>query len=166
VTEIEAETTIDAPSEVVFGLLNTPEECVRAGPSQRFREVTPIENGGHEYEYTFRMAGVSLTGTVRTVQHDPPRRLLNEYAGDIDATIAFVLTPENGGTRFRATATYELPHRAIEIVADPIVRRYNRRELDGFVENVREFVETAECNDATYRTGEVTWTPEPEPGVG
>jgi hypothetical protein len=165
VPTIESETHVSAPRPVVFGLLNSPTECVRAGPSQSFRNVTPLDGGGHQYEYTFRMAGVPLTGTVRTTTHDPPTRLTNRYEGDIDAEISFLLRDDSeDGCLFRAEATYDLPGRVLEAIADPVVRRYNQRELDNFVENVRSFVEAgydAEAPPQPFQTGEVAWTAEP-----
>lgn len=86
---ITSQVSVDAPPEVVFGLVNTPSESVRSGQSQAFSNITPSENGGHTYDYTFRTVGIRLSGTVRTVEHNAPRRLALSYTGDIDALITF-----------------------------------------------------------------------------
>jgi hypothetical protein len=151
----------------VFGLLDEPVECVRGSPSQSFENVTRLPGGGHEYDYTFRMAGVPLTGHVETTVHDPPASLEQTYTGDIDATIAFDLAaPDGDRTVLSAEATYELPGRVLEAVAGPVVERYNRGELDDFVENTRERVETAydPTGDAYGDYGlDGPWRPEPLP---
>lgn len=167
---ITSQTTVQAPPEVVFGLVNTPRESVRSGQSQSFSNITPLDNGGHEYDYTFRMAGVPLTGTVRTTAHEAPAHLTLSYTGDIDATIAFEFEQDaTETTRLRAEATYEMPNRVVETVAGPVVTRYNQRELDGFLENTRERVEAHYDPTGTeygsYSLGDAPWTPEPEPAA-
>lgn len=165
---ISASTRVDAPPEAVFGLVNTPTESVRAGASQSFSNVRPLDNGGHEYEYVFRMVGVELSGTVRTTRHDAPRTLTLRYAGDIDGTVAFGFERLAGdATAFDAEARYEMPGRVVEAVAGPVVRRYNQRELEGFLANVRDRVEAAYDPSGTeygaYGLGDARWEPEPLP---
>lgn len=164
---LTADTRVNAPPEVVFGLLNTPTESVRSGRSQRFSNVTELDEGGHEYDYTFRMVGVPLTGTVRTTVHDPPNRLSLSYTGDITATIDVTLDPVDGGTALEARAEYGMPDTVIETVAGPVVEAYNQREIDAFVESTRERVEArydpAGEEYGTYGLGDAGWTPEPLP---
>jgi hypothetical protein len=55
----------------------------------------------------------------------------------------------------------------LEAVAGPVVRRYNQREIGGFVESIRDRVEAQYDPDANP-TGDglehAAWTPEPAPG--
>lgn len=166
---ITSQVSVDAPPEVVFGLVNTPSESVRSGQSQAFSNITPSENGGHTYDYTFRTVGIRLSGTVRTVEHNAPRRLTLSYTGDIDALITF--TFEGTGTEtttLKAEAEYSVPNRAIEAVAGPVVKQYDQRELDGFLKNTRERVETRydpSGNEyGAYSLSGAPWSPEPLPG--
>jgi hypothetical protein len=165
---ITASTEVSAPPAVVFGLLNTPNESVRSGQSQSFDDVTELPNGGHEYDYTFRMVGVPLTGTVRTVEHAAPERLALEYTGDIAATITFELDAlDDDRTALRADAEYEMPGTVLGAVAGPVVERYNQTEIEGFVENTRDRAEARYDPDGdeygTYGLGDAPWTPEPMP---
>lgn len=164
---ISTETSVDAPAEVIFGLLNTPSESVRSGQSQSFDNIRPLQNGGHEYDYRFDMVGISLTGTVRTVRHDAPNELGLSYSGDIEATITFTCMEQADETILRAEAEYEMPSRAVEAVAGGMVKAYNQRELEGFVENTRDRVEAAfdPTGDeyGSYSLGDAPWEPEPAP---
>lgn len=165
---ITSQVSVDAPPEAVFGLVNTPGESVRSGQSQTFSNITALDNGGHTYNYTFRMAGVPLSGTVRTLEHNAPHRLELSYTGDMDALITF--TFEGAGTAettFEAEAEYSIPNRIVEAVAGSVVKRYNRRELDGFMENTRERVEArydpSGSEYGTYSLSGAPWSPEPLP---
>lgn len=167
---ITSQTVVDTPPEVVFGLVNTPSESVRSGQSQSFTNITPLDNGGHEYDYTFRMVAVPLSGTVRTVRHDAPQRLALSYTGDLDAVIRFTFDQTgNRRTQFSAEAEYSMPNRVVKAVAGPVVDRYNQRELDGFLENTRERVETrydpSGTEYGTYSLSDAPWSPEPTPDV-
>ncbi len=168
---VTSKTTVNAPPEVVFGLVNTPDESVRSGQSQTFSNITPLDNGGHEYDYTFRMVGVPLTGVVRTVESNPPHQLELSYTGDITGTISFRFESSTGGeTTFRAEAEYEMPNPVVETVAGSVVKRYNQRELDGFLQNIKERVEArydpSGTEYGTYSLGDAPWAPEPVPEEG
>lgn len=165
---ITNQTTVDAPPKVVFGLVNTPSESVRSGQSQTFSNIKQLDNGGHEYDYTFRMVGVPLSGTVRTVAHDAPRELRLSYTGDINARITFSFAQAAvDQTHFEAAAEYDIPNTVVEAVAGPVIERYNQRELDGFIQNTRERVEArydpSGSEYGAYSLSDAPWSPEPLP---
>ncbi len=135
--------TIDADPEAVFAFINTPGECVRASPSQVFHDIEDLDNGGHEYDYEFRMVGVSLSGHCESVVCDTEsHELVYDYTGDIDAEMRLSVSPADGGSEFRCETTYTVPDSVFGRVAKPVIERFNSREMTTFTENVRDIVES------------------------
>jgi hypothetical protein len=105
---------------------------------------------------------------METTVYDPPRRVVFETtAGPLSGEIEWLLEPDDDGTtgptagvggdtepgggsepepeagagartRFTYRADYHLSSSVLDRVAEPIVRRYNRRQLDRTVENLRD----------------------------
>lgn len=140
--DIETSVHIDATPDDVFAFINTPSECVRASPSQDFHDITDLDNGGHEYDYTFRMAGVPLTGHCTSTTCDPNERVLvYNYTGNIDAELELNVEPDGDGTLFELTTTYTVPASIFGKIARPVIERYNEREMRSFADNVKAMVE-------------------------
>ncbi len=135
---------VHAPPETVFEYLDDPYHHVEVTPSLvEVRNVESLENGGKRADHTYRMAGVSLDGELVEVLHERPQRLNFELRGGLEGEIDLRITPERSGTRVSYAATYELPGRVLSRVAEPFVRRYNKRELQTTLENLRDRLEVA-----------------------
>ena len=136
--------TIDAAPDEVWAFINTPSDCVRASPSQEFHDIESLPNGGHEYDYEFRMVGVSLTGHCEAVECDPEDRVLvYDYDDDIDAEMRLsVESVADGGSRLVCETTYEVPDSLFGTIARPVVERFNGREMATFTQNVRDVIES------------------------
>lgn len=163
--EVSRTVVVDAPVEAVFAFVDEPENQVAITPGlTSVSDVEPLENGGKRLSYTYSMAGVAITGRMETPVYEPPGRVVFELtdgplAGEIEWLLASVdadgeaeaangrgdpadasesSAGGDGRTRFTYRADYRLPSRVLDRVAEPLVRRYNERQLDRTVERLRE----------------------------
>ncbi|UWG50009.1 Polyketide cyclase/dehydrase family protein [Halalkaliarchaeum sp. AArc-CO] len=90
------------------------------------------------------MAGIGIDGELVQTVHDPPRRLRFDMRGKLDREIDLELAKTGGGTRVTYAGTYEIPGRVLSSVAEPFVRRYNERELQTTLEDLKSRLETDE----------------------
>jgi hypothetical protein len=159
--ELSRSVAVDAPPSVVFEFLDVPANQVAVTPGlAAVDDVEPLPNGGKRLSYTYRMAGLDVTGRMETPTYDPPRRVVFALTeGVLGGEIEWLVEPVDDAdgdadgdegadgdgdatrpydrTRFTYRADYRLPSATVERVAAPLVARYNERQLAATVENVR-----------------------------
>ena len=133
---------VNAPVEDVFAYVDEPENHVEMTPSiTDVSNVEPLDNGGKRLDYTYEMAGVSLTGTMETPEYAENERVVFETDGDLSGTLTWAFEPAGDATRVTYTAEYDLPGGVLGKVAEPFAVRYNERELRTTLENLRDRIE-------------------------
>jgi carbon monoxide dehydrogenase subunit G len=139
---VEGTTHVDAPPERVFAFMDEPENQVAVTPS--LASVADVEElpQGRRVTYVYSMAGLSLDGTVETVEYDPPNLLLWTLSGSIEGTIRQAFESEGAGTRVTYAAEYTVPVPVLGTLAAPLVEWYNRREVRRTLANLNAAVES------------------------
>lgn len=133
--------SIDAPPAEVFSFLDDPRNHVKITPGLvDVTDVTALPDGGKRADYRYKLAGVTLAGSVEDVERSPGDRLVQRLSGAIDGTISYDLDGEEE-TELHYEAEYSLPDTVIETVLAPIAEAYNRREAEATVENLKTFLE-------------------------
>jgi carbon monoxide dehydrogenase subunit G len=141
--EVSESVEIGAPVADVFVFMDDPANHVTVTPSlAAAQNVEGLPNGGKRLDYTFRMAGVSLSGELEEVERTENEHMLFEMRGQLSGAIELEFEAVDGGTRLAYTGRYEVPGRVLSAVARPFVARYNERELSTTLANVRTHVET------------------------
>jgi carbon monoxide dehydrogenase subunit G len=141
---VSSDVQVAAGPERVFAFLDTPANHERLSPSiVSVHDVEPLDGGGHRAAYTYRMVGVSLAGEIEATRHEPPERLTFAIRGGIDGEMDWRMEPDaeaadGNGCLVTCEATFEVPGGALGSVVEPVVRRYNQRELDETLANLRE----------------------------
>lgn len=136
--------TVDRPVSVVFEYLDDPNNHAEITPSlAEVRNIEPLENGGKRVEHTYKMAGISLDGELEETTHVENERMVFEMSGGLTGEIDISFSESDDGTEVTYAATYELPGRVLSAVATPFVERYNQRELQTTLENLKTRLETA-----------------------
>ena len=141
-SEVEDDIHVDAPPERVFEFMDDPENQVAVTPSLSSVESVEELLKGRRVEYAYSMAGASMQGTVETVEYDPPTLMVWTLDGSVEGQIRQAFEPEDGGTRATYAAEYTVPVPALEGLAEPLIERYNRREVRTTLENLKDAVET------------------------
>jgi carbon monoxide dehydrogenase subunit G len=140
---------IDRPREAVFEYLDQPANHAEVTPSLAEAEtVEQLDNGGKRARYVYEMAGISREGHLTETTHRDGERMVFELSGGITGEIDISFADADGGTEVTYSAEYDLPGRVLAAVAEPFVRRYNSRELETTLENLRTRLETDRSNPA------------------
>lgn len=135
---------VGAAPTSVFAFLDDPANHATITPAlDRVGNIEPLENGGKELDYTYRMVGVSLAGHLTQTIHEPPRRHAFAMDGGIDGELAFEIEPTADGSVVTYSATYAIPGRLLSRVLEPAVRRYNERQLRATLSNLEAQLEGA-----------------------
>jgi carbon monoxide dehydrogenase subunit G len=143
VPQVADDVYVDVPPETAFEYMDVPEHQAEITPSLSAVEtVEQLPNGGKRATYTYRMAGVALDGEVAAVTHEPPRRIVFEMTGALEGTIEWTFDPEGEGVRISYAAEYDLPIPVLDRLAEPFVRKYNERELETTLRNLKTRLET------------------------
>lgn len=139
---IEREVWIDAQPERVFEYMASPENHPAVMPSlQKIENVEAVPNGGHRGEFRFKMVGVPVKGRFEDIEYTPSERRVYEMTGDTEGSMQYSFEPENGGTRFTCVMDAKFPSRVLDTVLRPVARRYNEREIETMLENVKTLME-------------------------
>ena len=141
--DASASIVVDRPPEAVFEFMDVPENQARISPRLSSVEtVGTFDNGAKRAIYTYRLFGLCFDGEVRGIEHDPPETITFELTGDIDGEIRWAFAPVDGGTRVTYSATYDLGlPSALALVLGPVASRFNQREIERTLENLRSAVE-------------------------
>ena len=139
---VEQQTRVAASPEEVFAFLDDPRNHVKITPGLiEVSNVEALPDGGKRAEYRYKLAGVTLVGTVEDSERSPGSELVQDLSGAIDGTISYRFEVEDGTTDLQYEAAYDLPDTVIESVLAPIAEAYNRREAEATVENLKTFLE-------------------------
>jgi carbon monoxide dehydrogenase subunit G len=141
--EVSGSIQIDAPVAAVFAFMDEPANQAVITPSlAEVETVAELDNGGKRARYTYSMVGISLDGHVEATEHEPDERIVFEMSGDLSGTIEWGFEGTDGSTVVTYTATYDLPIPVGKAAAEPFVRRYNERELETTLQNLKTRMET------------------------
>lgn len=131
-----------APVENVFAYMDDPTRQPDLTPSlTRSHLVERLPNGGSHVEYTYRLLGFPLSGTLHATDYVPNERIVWAMRGDLNGTIRWYFasldTPDR--SRFTYAATYALPGPSFtQTLLAPVVRRYNEREVHTLLRTLRD----------------------------
>ena len=132
-------TEIDADVQSVFAFLDDPRNHAAVTPRlEGVRDVERLPNGGKRLAYTYRMAGLGIDGEIVQTVHEPTERMAFDLRGRLTGTIDLTFEQTDGGTRLTYAAEYDLPENALTGLGEPIVRRFNERQVRATLDAVAE----------------------------
>jgi carbon monoxide dehydrogenase subunit G len=136
---VSASVRVDAPVDEVFAFMDDPENQRAITPAiTDVRDVEPLENGGKRLGYTYSLGGVPLDGALETPVYEPDERVVFELSGALSGTITWTFEPTEAGTQVTYAAAYDLPGSPLVGPFRPLARRYNERQLERTLENLRD----------------------------
>ena len=110
-------------------------------------EVANVEHkadGGHSFDFVYKMAGVRLHGHSATVQAERNKRIVTKNVGGIPSTFDYHYeTFGAGGTRLTLNVEYSIPGVVLSRLAEPLVHRINEHEADHLLQNLKARMELA-----------------------
>ncbi len=130
---------VDADVDTVFEFMDNPHNHAAVTPRLTdVRGIERLENGGKQLSFTYRMAGIGVDGDLVQTVHEPNERMRFEMRGRLEGTIDLVFEAAGDGTDLTYAAEYDLPDSVFTSLGEPVIRRFNERQLRATLENVAE----------------------------
>jgi len=133
---------INAPVEKVFEY-SKPENLTEIWPSLvEVKNIKELPNGGHSFDWVYKMAGMRLNGSSKDIEVVPNERTVSLSTGGIESTITWEYQPVDDGTKFTSTIEYKVPIPLLGKLAESIIVKMNENEQDVVLANVKAMMET------------------------
>lgn len=98
--KIDKTIIIHAPVEKIFKFMADPYNLVEIWPAMdEIRNVTPNPNGGADFEWTYKMAGVKFDGASETTEFIPNKRSITRSKRGIESMFCWEYEDVAEGTR-------------------------------------------------------------------
>ncbi len=140
-TKINKAIEISAPVEKVFAYaadpMSTPEWIVGV---MEARDVTG-SGKGLRFGWTYKMLGIPFQGETVRADHVLNERIVDESKGGIPSTLTWTFTPVQSGTKVAVEIDYTIPVPVLGKMAEKLVMKRNEREVDMWLENLKERLE-------------------------
>ena len=134
--------SIQAPVDKVFAYLSDPNNQVEIWPSiVEVTDVVRLPDGGYTHGWVYKMAGVRLTGSTRTLEFVPNQRFIEETKGGLESVLTWTFEPENGGTRLTVVTEYKVPIPVLGRMAEAIIVKMNDHEGTMVLANLKARME-------------------------
>lgn len=135
---------IKAPAQRVFDYVTQPTNLPSIMPSMiEVSNVAPQPNGGRNFDWIYKMAGVRLKGHSKIEQHEPGKLAVVRTSGGIVSTWTWKFEGDGVGTRLTLDVEYMIPVPVLGKLAEAIVARMNERETELTLAHLKEITESA-----------------------
>lgn len=139
---IEKDIWMDARPERVFEYMASPENHLNVMPSLHgIENVETVPSGGYRGEFRFKMVGIPIDGRFEDIEFVPHERRVYEMSGEIEGRMDYTFEPKNGGTHFTCAMDVAFPSKVLDTVLRPVVRKYNEREIETMLANLKAITE-------------------------
>ena len=134
--------TIDAPADKVFGYVEEPANVPEYWPSViEVKDVDSLPNGGFEYRWVYKMAGVRFEGGTETTEFVVNERTVSENSGGVSGTVTWTYESEAGKTLVTFEAEYNVNVPLLRKLAESFLVKLNEQEAESILANVKAKME-------------------------
>lgn len=135
---------INAPAQSIFDYLTEPTNLPSIMPSMvAVSNVVLQPNGGRDYDWVYKMAGVHLKGHSKIEEHKPGKLVRLRTEGGVTSTWTWRFEGNGVGTRLTVDMSYTIPVPVLGKLAEAVVAKMNERETDVMLEHLKTICETA-----------------------
>ena len=141
----ELSVVIDRPIEEVFAFATEPEnEPLWQSTSLETEQTSGGPVGvGTTFRNTSKFLGRRIDSTYEVTENEPPRRqCVRATSGPIPGSGCYLFEPAEGGTRF--TQRFEAEIGGFFRLAEPLVARAIRRQMEADMETLKDLLESSE----------------------
>ena len=140
---IEKGIIINAPVEKVFSFMDAVDRQPEWLPSMvEVRDITNWPGLGTRWQWTYKMAGVSLEGEGLVTEYIQDKKIVVETKGGIDSAWTWLFRPHREATKVYLTIEYKVPGGILGRLADKlVVERMNQKEAEAALANIKSMVE-------------------------
>ena len=141
-TTVKDSIKINAPVEKVFEYASKPENLLEIWPSVvEVKNVKELPNGGHSWEWVYKMAGMRFNGTSVDTEHVVNERTVSISTGGVESTITWMFEPEDDGTKMTTLTEYKIPVPLLGKLAEAFIVKVNENESNTILTNLKARME-------------------------
>jgi len=140
--QIRKSIEINAPVSEVFAFAAAPENLPVIWPS--LIEVSNVKenpDGGHAFDWIYKLAGMKLRGHSETIEFQPDRLIVVKNETGIKSTFRYSFQGQDDTTLFTQEVEYEIPDSLLARFAAPFIHKLNEREADIVMANLKARLE-------------------------
>lgn len=134
---------IKAPVEKVFDHVSDPN--THPGFWKAISDITNVQtlpNGGHSFNWKYKMGGMKFDGASEWVEYVPNQRIVSVSTKGIDSTLRWLFQPEADGTRMTFEVSYTIPMPLLGKIAENFLVKQNQGEVDSLLVNLKSQMES------------------------
>lgn len=141
-TTIKKDITIEAPIDQVYKYVDDPMHLPEFWPSMvEVKDIETLPNGGHRFQWLYKMAGARFEGVSETLEHALNERIVDKTKGPLDSTFEWTFRREAGKTNVGLAVDYELPATLLGKLSEKFLHRLNEREAETMLVNLKDRLE-------------------------
>ncbi len=140
--KIDKTIIIRAPVEKVFKFMADPYNLPEIWPAMvEIRDVIPNPNGGSNFEWIYKMAGMHFKGASETTEYIPNKRYITRSTRGIESIFCWEYEEIPEGTRLHLEVEYKVPIRLIGKLAEAVILKQNEHEAHNLLHNIKDRLE-------------------------
>jgi uncharacterized membrane protein len=133
---------IHAPADNVFAYVDDPMRLAEWMP-----HIVEVRNvigtgAGQQFEWTAKWVGLLLRGQSTVVEHVSSKCGVHQTIGMVSSTFGYTIEPRAEGTALTLETEYSIPMPVLGRLAERVLVRRTRRELELALINVKETLES------------------------
>lgn len=133
---------IHTPLEKVFKFMADPYNLPVIWPAMdEIRNVVPNPNGGWNFEWTYKMAGMKFEGAAETIEFVPNKHYITHSTKGIESKFCWEYENVPEGTRLHIQVEYKVPIPLIGKFAEVIIVKQNDHEAHNMLHNLKDLME-------------------------
>ena len=136
--KVDNEVIINAPVEKIFNYISQPSNLLQIWPSLvEIKNQKLLPNGGYNYQWTYKMSGIHLTGTGECIDLIPNVVLASKNTGAVESTVRFSFLYKGIQTKVTLSIEYQIPSTLLGRIAEIIILKMNDKEAELILDNLR-----------------------------
>jgi uncharacterized membrane protein len=134
--------SIQAPLQKVFDYSADPNNLPKFWHSiSNIHDVQDAGNGGKNFAWSYKMAGINVEGASRTTEFIPNQRIVTQSTKGIESHFVWTYQPENSGTKVTVEVEYVVPIPVLGKLAEAIIVKQNEQDAEDLLKNLKTQME-------------------------
>ncbi len=135
---IQKSVIVQAPIEKLFDYLNDPNKLTEYWPGMiEVKDVESLPNGGSCFKFTYKLAGIPMTGKSEDVEIVPLKRMVSVTHGGVESRVTWELEPAAVGTLVKLENEYKIPVPLIANMAEGMLNKMAENEANAIIANLK-----------------------------
>jgi hypothetical protein len=136
--------SIAASAEVIFHVITDPSQFSLLNPNFTVKSHQRSPLGGPEFQFDYKIAGITLSGNTQIREYRQPVRLVSHTHGGLVSQWEWTLNPLHGETEVMLQVNYEIPGGVIGMMLGRLgLDQYNNQLMNELLINLKRMSENS-----------------------